>query len=276
MLRTLFTARWLALLGVVIAVCVGFGWLGAWQLSVAQHDAVRALQAKQEALAERPLQEVLDPHTPFTEDVGGQPVAVEGSYDAARQFLVPHRVLEGTEGYWVVTPLVLGDGESVIAVLRGFVPDPELADEPSPQPLTVRGELVPGESPYFGEEPLPAGQRGTIDLSALANEWPEQFYNAFLFSTAEEPRLTADAVEHVPPPQLTVGPVDWRNLGYALQWWVFALFAVFMYWKMLRQAAKDGRPHTQEGPVKDTAPPSGPPPTVTSTPADERIEPHHV
>lgn len=274
MLRTLFTPRWLTLLGVVIAVCVAFGYLGAWQLSVAQHDAIRELQAEQEALTERPLHEVLTPHAPFTGDLAGQPVVVEGSYDAARQFLVPHRVLDGQDGYWVVTPLMVGDGGSVLAVLRGFVTDPELADQPPAAPVTVRGELAPGESPYFGEEPVPDGQRGTIDLSALANEWPERFYNAFLFSTSEEPQLTAEAVDHVPPPRLAVGDVDWRNLGYALQWWVFAAFAVFMYWKMLRDAS--GARSEVQAPDGGEPEHSGQRPTVDAAPTDERIEPHHV
>ncbi|WP_109473164.1 SURF1 family protein [Ornithinimicrobium cavernae] len=263
MLRTLFTPRWLTLLGVVAAVCLSFVWLGLWQLSVAQHDAVEKLQEQRDALVEKPLTEVLAPHAPFPADGAGHPVVTRGQYDGARQFLVPDRVLEGRPGYWVVTPLLVDEGQAVIPVLRGFVDDPGEAGVPPAEPVTVRGELAPGESPYFGEAVLPEGQRGTIDLSVLANEWPEDLYNGFLFSTAEEPRLTADTVAPVPPPQLTAGEVDWRNLGYALQWWVFAAFAVFMYLKLLHDAARER---------------SGSPPTVSSTtaPADERIEPHHV
>lgn len=266
MLRTLFTPRWLALLGVVVAVCVAFVWLGLWQLAVAQDSAIEDLQAQRDALVEKPLEEVLTPHAPFPADGAGHPVVVQGEYDGARQFLVPGRVLDGQAGYWVVTPLLTDGGAgragALIPVLRGFVGDPAQADVPPAEPLTVRGELAPGESPYFGEEALPEGQHGTIDLSLLANEWPESFYNGFIFSTAEEPQLTAAGLEHVPPPQLTAGDIDWRNLGYALQWWVFAAFAVFMYVKLLHDAARDR---------------SGSAPTVsTPAPADERIEPHHV
>lgn len=261
-LRTLFTPRWLLLLAAVIAVCVAFGWLGAWQLSVAQHDAIERIQAERDALTEKPLDEVLAPHAAFPQEGSGHPVIAEGTYDGTRQFLVPGRMLDQQSGYWVVTPLLLHEGSAVIPVLRGFVTDPAQADVPANEPVTVRGELAPGESPYFGEEPPPAGQRGTIDLSVLANEWPEEFYNGFIFSTSEEPVLTSDALTHVPPPVLTAGGLDWRNLGYALQWWVFAAFAVFMFVKMLHDAAR-GR--------------SGPPPTVmTANPTDERIEPHHV
>lgn len=262
MLRTLFTPRWLALLGVVIAVCVAFVTLGLWQLSVAQNDAYEKLQAERDALVEKPLDQVITPHQPFPEDGAGHPVVVTGEYDASRQFLVPERLLAGEMGYWVVTPLVVADGTAVLPVLRGFITDPARADLPPAEPVTVRGELAPGESPYFGEEALPEGQHGTIDLSLLANEWPEALYNGFIFSTAEEPQVSAGVLDHVPPPQLTAGDVDWRNLGYALQWWVFAAFTVFMYIKLLHDAARDR---------------SGSAPTVsTPAPADERIEPHHV
>lgn len=262
MLRTLFTPRWLALLGVVIAVCVAFVTLGLWQLSVAQNDAYEKLQQERDALVEKPLDEVLTPHQAFPADGSGHPVVVTGEYDASRQFLVPDRLLEGEAGYWVVTPLVVDDGTAVVPVLRGFVTDPALADTPGPEQVRVHGELAPGEAPSFAEEPYPDGQQGTIDLSSLANQWPEALYNGFIFSTTEEPVLTDQALAHVPPPVLQAGDIEWRNLGYALQWWVFAAFAIFMYVKLLHDAARDRA---------DRAPTVG-----TSAPADERIEPHHV
>lgn len=269
MLRTLFTLRWLSLLGVVVAVCVAFAWLGLWQLSVAQDDAFEALQAERDALVEKPLDQVITPHAGFPADGAGHPVVVEGVFDGSRQFLVPDRVLEEQTGYWVVTPLLVNEAAAVIPVLRGFVADPADADVPPADPVTVHGELAPGESPSLAEDPLPQGQRGTIDLSTLANEWPEALYNGFVFSTQEQPQLSAETLAHVPPPVLKAGDVDWRNLGYALQWWVFAAFAVFMYVKLLHDAARD-----RDGDADHP----GSPPTVSSAPApaDERIEPHHV
>ena len=39
----------------------------------------------------------------------------------------------------------------------------------------------------------------------------------------------------MPPPDLPSG-FTLRNLAYALQWWIFALFALWMWWKMVRDA----------------------------------------
>ena len=33
----------------------------------------------------------------------------------------------------------------------------------------------------------------------------------------------------------------WRNLAYALQWWLFAAAAVFFWWPVLRRAALEQR-----------------------------------
>jgi surfeit locus 1 family protein len=42
----------------------------------------------------------------------------------------------------------------------------------------------------------------------------------------------------VPPPE--PGDVSWtvglRNLAYAVQWWVFGAFAVFMWWRMATES----------------------------------------
>jgi len=88
---------------------------------------------------------------------------------------------------------------------------------------------------------------GYGDLSLLVNRWPGSLYNAFVFATAEQPDVTsvaAPAVQRVPPPALVSGGLSWRNAAYALQWWVFALFAAFMWWRMVRDDYETGRRET--------------------------------
>lgn len=255
MWRTLLRPRWLALLAALMAVVAVFAWLGLWQLSVARNDALQQAQAQQATRPVAPLAQVLVPHGEFPADGAGRPVLARGSYDADRQFLIPGRLLEGEPGYWVVTPLAVDATGARLPVVRGFVADPGEADRPAAGGVAVTGTLAPGESPAPPAD-LPGGQRGSLDLSVLANEWPGPLYNAFLFATAEEPQVTGASVTPVPPPTFG-GDVDWRNLGYALQWWVFAAFAVFMFWKLLREEhrarAGSGTPrHTLEVPEERT------------------------
>lgn len=255
MLRTALQPRWLALLALLLVLLYAFGRLGLWQLSLAQQEEGTQVLQAQAAAPAVPLQSYLGPHRAFPPDGSGRAVRAEGVYVGADQFLVPQRYLQGREGYWVVTPLRTS-ADALLPVLRGWVAEPGQAGMPEAGPVTVTGTLAPGESPVPRAErvELPAGQLGSVDLAVLANTWDGELYNAFVFATDQRPQLSSSGVTKVPPPPLTRDGVDWRNLGYALQWWVFAGFAVYMYFRFLRDAAaadsrqdEDGAPpHTDE------------------------------
>jgi len=248
-LRTALKPRWLGLFALVVAVMVSFGLLGLWQLSVAR-DNGRAEQAR--AAPMRPVADiaaVLTPHTPFPQDGSGRRITATGRYDGSAQVLVTPRLLRGQRGYWVVTPLVVRSTGARIAVVRGFVTDPAQAAAPAiATDVTVSGALTPGESPAQDTSTagtaLPDGQMTTLDLSRLVNRWPGALYNAFVFATAEVPDVTSvasPAVQRVPPPALASGGMSWRNTAYAFQWWAFALFAAYMWWKMVRDDYETGK-----------------------------------
>jgi surfeit locus 1 family protein len=246
-LRTALKPRWLGLFAIVVAVMVTFGTLGLWQLNVAR-DTGRAQEVA--AAPTRPVADlatVLVPHSPFPHDADGRRINVKGRYDGLAQILVTPRLLGGRRGYWVVTPLVVESTGARIAVVRGFVTEPSKALPPDPTgrvtEVVVSGTLVPGESASRAAgsagagTSLPEGQMSALDLSLLVNRWPGEIYNAFVFATAEQPDVTSvasPAVERVPPPESASGALSWRNAAYALQWWVFALFAAYMWWRMVR------------------------------------------
>ena len=96
----------------------------------------------------------------------------------------------------------------------------------------MTGTLAPGESPASSAATLPDGQLASLDLARLVNRWPGDLYNAFVFATAETPDASA-GVQRVPPPPIPTG-LSLRNAAYALQWWVFGLFAAYMWWRMVR------------------------------------------
>lgn len=216
---------------------VSFGQLGVWQLSRAQDRETQEMLRTAAEREREPLSQVLGPHEPFPADGSNYPVEVTGQYVADLQFVVPDRVLDGVTGWWVVTGLRTVDG-ALLPVLRGWVDDPAAAGIPDTGTRTVAGTLAPGESANANQGALPAGQLGSINLATLANIWPpEDLYNAFIFATDEQPPVQAGDVVPVPPPSLGSSGIEWRNLGYALQWWVFAGFAAYMYYRFLREAA---------------------------------------
>ncbi len=271
--RTMLKPRWLALLALVLAVIYSFGLLGLWQMNVAQDTGREQAQAEALARPVVPIDTVLKPHQAMNEDASARMVVVEGTYDASRQLLITDRRLGDRDGYWVVTPLKTQDG-AVVSVLRGFVEQPNGASLPPATPVSVTGMLAPNEGPPDERRALPANQLQQVDLGDLVNRWPEDLYNGFIFATVETPTLSwgpGSALTAVPPPNAAPTELNWRNLSYAAQWWVFALFAAYMWWRMVREDVRRageeaefgngaaGPPGTSTGPPGRPRPPDEPP-----------------
>ena len=62
--------------------------------------------------------------------------------------------------------------------------------------------------------------------------------------------MTASGLAIVPTPMGETG-VNWRNAAYAVQWWVFAAFALWMWGRMVRdetrRAQAEAAPDTAAG-----------------------------
>jgi cytochrome oxidase assembly protein ShyY1 len=242
-LRTALRPRYLGLLALVVLVGIAFGWLGRWQLGVAESAAYREAVAQARSQSPVELASVLQPHAPFRDDLSSRPVTASGRYAAQGQLLVPDRRLDGASGLWVVTPFVVDASGATLPVVRGFVRDEADAGPPPGGELRVTGGLAPGESP--APDPAGEGQIGSVDLSLLVNTWPGDLYNAFVFLESETPAIGPQLTK-VPTPLGETG-IRWRNAAYAVQWWVFAGFALWMWVRLVRDEAR--REAGSEGPV---------------------------
>ena len=259
MLRTALKPRWLGLFALLVVVVVACVQLGLWQLHVAQDkglaDALRQAREARPAV----LDSVVRPHEKFPNEQSNRAVTAVGRYAADDEFLVGPRRLEGRSGWWVVTPLVVTESGARLAVVRGFVADATTVPVAAEGDVSVDGTLAPGESPAPAPTDPPAGVGevlGSVDLSVMVNRWPGELYNAFVFAQAERTATgsgipAAAGLERVPPPEVT-GGLKWRNAAYALQWWVFGGFAVFMWLRMVRDDADhDGAPRPAHEPADD-------------------------
>ncbi|GAA2138085.1 SURF1 family protein [Kitasatospora kazusensis] len=247
MYRFLLTPRWLsgaAVALVAIAVCL---WLGSWQLSrfedrASAHHATSGPAAAAPGTAV-PLGAVLTKDRPTVgTDTVGRSVTVTGSYDPAHQLLVPNRTVGGKQGYYVLTPLRTADGRAV-AVVRGWTAGSPGAGPAQAAPtgeVTVTGRLqAPETSGSDGAVAggLPAGQLGTISPASLVNLLPYGTYDGWVAADSAPAGLTA-----VPTVQPEGGDGlslrAFQNLGYTLEWFVFAGFVVFMWLRLVRREAE--------------------------------------
>lgn len=293
MLRTALRPRWLALLALVGVVVAAFVWLGSWQLGVARdRGAERALREAQ-AMPPVPIDDVLQPQRSFTAEADSREVVARGTYDASGTLLVDERVQpvaqagtvpsssrrvgDGVIGWWVITPLRT-DGGAWLPVVRGWVASPQdAAAEPAAVPtgqVTVHGVLQPDEPPAASGDVLPNGRLGSVDVADLVNRWGTPIYNGFIVLTAEQgavPGAVGARPHLVPAPEPHPGGIAWRNAAYAVQWWVFAGFAVVMWWRMVQQAAHEERSAVNYGQGGDSHPSAdGPAPPQSESAPPER------
>lgn len=235
MLRTALRPRLLGLLVLAVVLAVLGIIAGRWQWSVA-HDVARADAVRE--IQQRPVQplgQVVAPHEGFPDDGSGQQVSTRGDY-AGETRLVVGRLIDGEEVIWVLERFVVAETEANLAVVRGWLPKGEAPPSPPSGTIELVGSLAPPEAPDTGVG-LPEGQMTSVDIAQLVNEWPGEMYNAFVFAVAEDGSPKASGVERVPPP-LPDTSLQFRNVMYAVQWWAFSVFALWMWTKMVRQAAR--------------------------------------
>ncbi|MFG2847795.1 SURF1 family protein [Kitasatospora sp. NPDC048296] len=244
MYRFLLTPRWLsgtALAMAAVAVCV---WLGTWQLGRFEDRVTVHQETKQSLTASsdtKPIDDLLTQASPqVTTQTVGKPVTVTGSYDTEHQLLVPNRMLGDKQGYYVLTPLRTADGHAV-AVVRGWMPGAPsgaVAEAPPTGPVTVIGRLQANEAVGSNGAVaggLPAGQLGMINRASLLNVLEyDGWYDGWVAADQVPTGLTAvPTVQPQGGDGLTLRA--FQNLGYTLEWFVFAGFVVFMWFRLLRR-----------------------------------------
>lgn len=225
--------KWIALLVLALAVAAMFAALGQWQLS-RSIDSGQVIERESESVL--PLAEVAEPQQPTTQRADGQLVEVSGELVEADFSVISNRVNGGETGFWVVGHLVTAESASV-AIAVGWAPTEaaagDVARSLSGGPATVTGRYLPGEPPQ--ETDFENGERSTLAPAALINEW-EGFegsaYGGYIVQASAPGGLaTIDS----PTPTETV-TLNWLNIFYAAEWVVFAGFAVFMWYRLVRDA----------------------------------------
>lgn len=236
MLRTALTPKWLALLALVLAGCVAFGWLGAWQLGVARDKAGQEAVERARSAPVVPLEQVVAPGERLTRDDEQRRVTATGSYDASTVLRVPDKSQGGRDGAWLVTALDLSTGGTV-PVVRGFLPDGTSAPPVPTGVQQVTGVLEPSDPP--SEASVGEGEIGSVSSADLVNRWTgrDLVLGTVVAERGDGPGLVP--AELVP---LDDAGLDWRNAAYAVEWWVFAGFALWFWWRSVRDEHRRNDP----------------------------------
>ncbi|MET0929329.1 MAG: SURF1 family protein [Aeromicrobium sp.] len=222
-----------AVLAVVFCIVMGL-----WQAGVYDNRQEHE-KADKQSVPRVAMDTIWSADEPFTPVLNQRPVTVEGEFaPSADQIWVTGKDRDGRTGAWLVAPFLI-DQTDALLVVRGWASAVgDLPPVPAGQ-VTLDAVLQQGESSGSSFDPVDR-TIGSVRIPALINELSYDLYSGFAISTDE---IVAAGLELVRPPQ--PGDVSWtvglRNLAYALQWWVFGLFAAYMWWRMATEAVAAGR-----------------------------------
>ncbi|MEV8310202.1 SURF1 family protein [Streptomyces flavidovirens] len=240
MYRFLLTPRWWGIHAFVVLAIPFCVFMGSWQLGRFE-DRVESHQAAEEKpdpgkQAAVPLDELL----PVDKETSGRPATATGRY--AEQFVVPEREVDGKRGSYVLT-LLRTDGGKALPVVRGWLPAGAKAPAAPPGEVTVTGALQASENPgtdgVHAGGGLPEGQLGMISAASLVNLVPYDVYDAWITLTDSDSGMVP--VPAVAPQGSGLDLKAFQNLGYTGEWFVFASFVLFMWFRLMRREAEAAR-----------------------------------
>ncbi len=200
--------------------------LGVWQFR--RLIARRAWNAEAMAARDRPEVDLslgsLEPGANYRR------VRVAGRYDFGREVALRGRLLRGTPGIHIITPLRMSGRDTALLIHRGFVPTPD-AGLPSNRSGFVETDRAAFTGialavPDQGDgQPLETANGRTwhrLDLSALRKEIPYPVGPYYVIVVADSTRTREHTLKghslpiRIEPPPLDDGP----HLSYALQWFL--------------------------------------------------------
>jgi surfeit locus 1 family protein len=165
-------------------------------------------------------------------------VTVTGTYDFTNSVVLRNQYHDTQPGYFLMTPLLLSDG-SAILIERGWI---SAVDNSTPsnwhkydQPgaITINGIIRLGQTqPELGGIPDPEladGQQrldfwNIVNLKRIEKQTPYKLLPVFI-QPNPEPAPAGPPYPYQPVIEISEGP----HLGYALQWFSFALILFFGY-----------------------------------------------
>ena len=206
-------------------ICAGCVRLSFWQLHrLREKRALNAMLSSRLGAAPSAVRDVARD----TANAAFRRARAVGTYDFANEFALAARTRQGSPGANIVTPLRFAGTDTAVLVNRGWVYAPDamsvnFARWRERDSASVSGYLVAIEQGKRVTVSAKSNARVVrhLDVDSLATRLPYPILPFVL--VAMEPATNADTVPaRLPAPVLDEGP----HMGYAIQWFAFALIGV--------------------------------------------------
>ena len=228
--------RWIGALVVTLAIAAGFVLLSQWQIGRSIDEAT-VIERQTERVV--PLESVAAPSGTVTSESAGQLVEVAATIVPGDVSVISGRLNFGSEGYWVTAHAVTSAGAS-LAIAAGWADSEDAAAAAadilrgtSGETITLVGRYLPSEGSY--DDDFESGERSAMAVATLLNEWtvePDTVYGGYL--VVEGPLAGLEQIDS-PEPSSDV-TLNWLNVFYAIEWVVFAGFALYLWYRLVRDA----------------------------------------
>lgn len=219
---------WLISLAALATVAATLA-LGAWQLDRGrQREALHAAIGARGALP--PLANAALVGEVPAADLMHRPIVVRGTWAARHTIFLDNRQMNGRQGFFVVTPLLLEGSRSAVLVERGWAPRnferrgelPPVAAPPGV--VEIRGRIAPLPAKLYEFDGAVSGPiRQNLDLGRFAAETGLPLLAVVVRQTGDG--APDGLLRQWPEPASSAG----KNYGYAFQWWALAALTAILY-----------------------------------------------
>ena len=222
--------QWIAALVLALGIAASFAALGQWQLDRSV-DNVQVVEIDTETAV--PLESIAEPGSGVTDAQQGRMVTVSGELVPGDFVVLSGRDSgSGDRGTWLVGHVVTADGVS-LAVALGWSLDavPTASEQDRTEWV---GRYLPTEAPQSSD--FEAGERSALSVPELVNLWadPGPVYGGYL--VLAEPLAGLEPIRaDAPEREVTL---NWLNLFYAIEWVLFAGFAIYLWYRLVRDAVE--------------------------------------
>jgi surfeit locus 1 family protein len=220
--------------------------LGFWQLQRA--DEKRAIMALRERNgSEAPV--LLTGKAEAADTDRFRPVQAAGEYDVEHQFLLDNQIFNQQAGYWVMTPLRLANSRGAVLVNRGWIPVgsdrsmlPSLGISSPHVRITGLIDRFPGVGFKLKGAEIPGpGWPSVVQVLGAGQLTARLGYPLLPYQVLLAPDQPDGYARSWRPPDLNPG----KNLGYAFQWFSFAVVLASLYiWYGIKPRPDPDRPST--------------------------------
>lgn len=222
--KVALTPKWIGALIFALALAAIFALLGQWQLD----RAITTTKKVEVSPIAVPLTKLTAPVAPFKTEFKNRIVTVD-VVSSQLKGTVAKRVqtlADGTTqtGYWSLALATLKDG-SLVTLAYSF--STEATPASPPQATTITGRYLPSEEPVHPE----GGVFQSLSVEQIINQGdtkPAPVYRGFVAITDG----------HANPISIGAGEtkteVNVLNAFYAVEWVLFAGFAVFLWWRLVQ------------------------------------------